>query len=90
MKKLPLLIAVATLSILYLTACTEEKAANKATEAAIKPPVATEQVAAAAEESAAKPSTDAGEKKAAGDSAAAPTEVKDEKKAKGGAEPDCN
>jgi hypothetical protein len=89
MKKLPLLIAVATLSILYLTACAEEKAAKQATDAAIKP-VATEQIAAPAEESVAKPSTDAVEKKAEGDSAAAPTEVKDEKKAKGGAEPDCN
>lgn len=89
MKKLPLLIAVATLSILHLTACTEEKAAKQATEAAIKP-VATEQIAAPAEESVAKPSTDAVEKKVEGDSAAAPAEAKGEKKAEGGDDPDCN
>lgn len=99
MKKLLLLVTIATLSVFSFTAQAEEAAK----------PAATEQVATPVEETIVKPtpmtdteqaaaSADSGEKKAEGEAAPADAKVpapadpkaEGEKKAKGDDEPDCN
>ncbi|QQZ29407.1 hypothetical protein HMY34_11845 [Thiothrix subterranea] len=94
MKKLFLLVTIATLSLFYFSAQAEEKAATSATEAEVVKPAVTEQVETPAPttktDQAAAPAA-GGEKKAEGEAAVSTdAKPKEEKKAAGGDEPDCN